>query len=88
MSGIAARVCGSWTAQEAVEILEARAVLEGLASRHAALRATPEDVEGLRAILDEMRRRLDAGTCSARRRRTRCSIAGCSRSPATGPPPG
>lgn len=48
-------------AQEAVEILEARAVLEGLAARHAALRATPEDVEGLRRILDEMRRRLDAG---------------------------
>jgi DNA-binding GntR family transcriptional regulator len=48
-------------AQEAVEILEARAVLEGLAARHAALRATPDDVEGLRRILDEMRRRLDAG---------------------------
>ena len=36
-------------------------MLEGLAARHAALRATPEDVEGLRRILDEMRRRLDAG---------------------------
>ena len=48
-------------AHEAVEILEARAVLEGLAARHAALRATPENVEGLRAILDEMRGRLDAG---------------------------
>jgi DNA-binding GntR family transcriptional regulator len=48
-------------AQEAVEILEARAVLEGLAARHAALRATPADVEGLREILAGMRRRLDAG---------------------------
>jgi len=48
-------------AEEAVEILEARAVLEGLAARHAALRATPSDVEGLREILDEMRARLDAG---------------------------
>ena len=48
-------------AEEAVEILEARAVLEGLAARHAALRATPPDVEGLRRILDEMRARLDAG---------------------------
>jgi DNA-binding GntR family transcriptional regulator len=48
-------------AEEAVEILEARAVLEGLAARHAALRATPDDIEGLREILDEMRRRLDAG---------------------------
>ena len=47
-------------AHEAVEILEARAELEGLAARHAALRATPDDVERLRAILDEMRRRLDA----------------------------
>jgi DNA-binding GntR family transcriptional regulator len=49
------------SAQEAVEIIEARAVLEGLAARHAALRATPTDVEDLRQILGEMRRRLDAG---------------------------
>jgi DNA-binding GntR family transcriptional regulator len=48
-------------AQEAVEILETRAVLEGLAARHAAANATPDDVRGLRAILHEMRRRLDAG---------------------------
>jgi DNA-binding GntR family transcriptional regulator len=48
-------------AREAVEILEARAVLEGLAARHAALRATPADVEHLRMILAEMRRGLDAG---------------------------
>ena len=47
--------------EEAVEILEARAVLEGLAARHAALRAMPSDVEGLREILDEMRARLDVG---------------------------
>ena len=48
-------------AREAVEILEARAVLEGLAARHAALRATPADVEDLRRILGGMRRRLDSG---------------------------
>jgi DNA-binding GntR family transcriptional regulator len=48
-------------AQEAVEILETRAVLEGLAARHAAQNATPDDVEHLHAILDGMRRRLDAG---------------------------
>ncbi len=48
-------------AREAVEILEARAVLEGLAARQAALRATPADAEELRQILGEMRRRLDAG---------------------------
>lgn len=48
-------------AKEAVEILETRAVLEGLAARHAALKAAPEDVEALTAILEEMRRRLNAG---------------------------
>jgi len=48
-------------AREAVEILETRAVLEGLAARHAASRATSEDIEELRQILAEMRRRLDAG---------------------------
>ena len=48
-------------AREAVEILEARAVLEGLAARQAALRATPADADELRRILGEMRRRLDAG---------------------------
>jgi DNA-binding GntR family transcriptional regulator len=41
---------------EAVEIQEARAVLEGLAARVAAQRATPEDVASLRAILAEMER--------------------------------
>lgn len=46
---------------EAVEILETRAVLEGLTARHAAVRATDGDVEQLRGILAEMRRRLDAG---------------------------
>jgi DNA-binding GntR family transcriptional regulator len=46
---------------EAIEIVEARAVLEGLGVRHAAANATPEDIEGLSAILAEMRRRLDAG---------------------------
>lgn len=46
---------------EAVEILEARAVLEGLTVRFAATRARKADVEGLRRILAEMRRRLDDG---------------------------
>src|ERR1700761_908709 len=41
---------------EAVEILETRAVLEGLAVRRAAERATPEEVVELRQILDEMSR--------------------------------
>ncbi len=48
-------------AKEAVEILETRAVLEGLAARYAAVNATPEDVEALAAILEEMRRRLTGG---------------------------
>jgi DNA-binding GntR family transcriptional regulator len=46
---------------EAVEILEARAVLEGLAARQAAARATRQDVESLRAILGQMRSLLDRG---------------------------
>jgi DNA-binding GntR family transcriptional regulator len=46
---------------EAVEILQARAALEGLAVRQAAAHATAEDVDDLRAILAEMRRLLDAG---------------------------
>jgi DNA-binding GntR family transcriptional regulator len=45
---------------EAVEILEARAVLEGLVVRRAAANATPADVEDLRAILADMRRLLDS----------------------------
>jgi DNA-binding GntR family transcriptional regulator len=47
--------------QEAVEILETRAVLEGVAARHAARNAGPEDIEDLERILAGMRRRLDAG---------------------------
>jgi DNA-binding GntR family transcriptional regulator len=46
---------------EAIEILQARAALEGLAVRQAAVHASPEDVDELRAILSEMRRLLDAG---------------------------
>jgi DNA-binding GntR family transcriptional regulator len=56
--GARVRLVGS---REAVEILETRAVLEGLAARHAATNATPGDVEGLRAILEGMRQRLNAG---------------------------
>ncbi len=44
--------------QEAVEILEVRAALEGLTARYAALRATAPDVEDLRRILADMGRRL------------------------------
>ncbi len=40
--------------REAVEILEVRAALEGLAARHAAGRATPDDVRDLRRIVREM----------------------------------
>ena len=49
------------TAEEAVEILETRAVLEGVAARHAARNASPEDIEDLEQILEGMRRRVDAG---------------------------
>lgn len=46
---------------EAVEILEARAVLEGLAARQAAIKAGPGDVDRLRGILEQMRALLDRG---------------------------
>ena len=46
---------------EAIEILEAPAVLEGLATRHAAVNATPDDVAALRAILERMRAGVEAG---------------------------
>ena len=47
--------------QEAAEILESRMVLEGLAARYAATNATKRQVAELRAILEQMRSRLDAG---------------------------
>ncbi|MBV9466450.1 MAG: GntR family transcriptional regulator [Solirubrobacterales bacterium] len=47
--------------REALEILEARAVLEGLVAMHAARRATAGDRAALRAVLAEMRRLLDRG---------------------------
>ena len=47
--------------REAVEILEARAAIEAMAARHAAQRARDSDIEALREILAEMRRRLDRG---------------------------
>ena len=46
---------------EAVEILEARAALEGLAARHAARARDDEDIKAMRAILAEMRELLDRG---------------------------
>jgi DNA-binding GntR family transcriptional regulator len=46
---------------EAIEILQARGALEGLAAHRAARNATEADVTDLRAILAEMRRLLDAG---------------------------
>ena len=46
---------------EAIEILEARAVLEGLAMRSAARNATVKQVRELRAILKRMQARLKAG---------------------------
>jgi DNA-binding GntR family transcriptional regulator len=43
------------TEQEAVEILEARAVLEGLAARQAASKITPAGTDQLRAVLERQR---------------------------------
>jgi DNA-binding GntR family transcriptional regulator len=47
--------------EEAIEILEARAALEGLAARHAARNATPADIAALRDTLERMRSRYEAG---------------------------
>jgi DNA-binding GntR family transcriptional regulator len=44
--------------EEAVETIEARAVLEGLASRYAARNVTDADIADLRAIVGEMEARL------------------------------
>jgi DNA-binding GntR family transcriptional regulator len=46
---------------EAVEILEARSALEGLAARHAALRRSEDDVVALGEILVEMQELLERG---------------------------
>jgi DNA-binding GntR family transcriptional regulator len=46
---------------EAIEVLEARAALEGLAARHAALDADDAAVAGLREIIARMRRLRDQG---------------------------
>jgi len=47
--------------EEAVETLEARAVLEGLAARYAARNVTDADIAELRAIVGEMEARLAEG---------------------------
>ena len=47
--------------EEAIQIYEARAALETLAARRAAQNATAADADSLRAILGEMRARLDEG---------------------------
>jgi len=47
--------------EEAVEILEARGALEGVAARYAAQRAGPQDVDALRAIVVQMTELLAAG---------------------------
>lgn len=46
---------------EAVELLEARAALEGLAARHAATAADDAAIDGLRAIIAEMGQLREAG---------------------------
>jgi DNA-binding GntR family transcriptional regulator len=49
------------TLDEAVEIVEARTVLEAMAARYAAARATAEELAGMRAVLVEMEGRLATG---------------------------
>lgn len=47
--------------EEAAEMLEARAVLEGLAAQHAAQHADADDVVALQTVIDQMQAMLDAG---------------------------
>jgi DNA-binding GntR family transcriptional regulator len=49
------------TEAEAVEILQARAVLEALAARQAALKATAREIASIRRALDRMAQKLDEG---------------------------
>jgi DNA-binding GntR family transcriptional regulator len=56
--GARVRVIGQ---AEAVEILEARGALEGVAARYAAERATPSDVDALRSIVMQMAQLFAAG---------------------------
>jgi DNA-binding GntR family transcriptional regulator len=49
------------TESEAVEILEARAVLEGLAAACAARNASQEDVDGLESLVGRMAERVECG---------------------------
>ncbi len=56
--------------EEAIEIMQARALLEALAAREAAVRASDAEVHELRQILAELRRLLDAGDLVG------CSTAG------------
>lgn len=56
---------GAWvrilSEEEALEVLEARMALESLAARHAARKATPEDIARLQGILREMEGRYARG---------------------------
>lgn len=68
--------------REAIEILEARAALESIAARHAALKATDDDVAELRGITAEMRRLHELGDllamsdCNARLHRRILELSG------------
>ena len=57
--------------QEAVEILEVRAALEGLAARHAAVKSDEEAIAELREILAEMLRRREERRLHGRVQRQR-----------------
>lgn len=67
---------------EAVEILEARAALEGLAARQAALRAADDDISQLRRLAEEMAALHEAGDllamseCNARLHRLIVALSG------------
>ena len=68
--------------REAIEILEARAALESIAARYAALKATDDDIAELRGITGEMQRLHELGDllamsdCNARLHRRILELSG------------
>ncbi|MDA8266176.1 MAG: FCD domain-containing protein [Actinomycetota bacterium] len=67
--------------REAVQITEARAVLEGLAARHAAIAATDHDLSAIQAIHAEMGPQVERGDLwaylDANRRLHACIVKAC-----------
>ena len=74
------------TIEEAIEILEVRALIEGLCAARAATRVTEEDRRELRRLADAMTDAVSStATCSPTACSATRSTPGCARSPASRP---